>query len=266
MIKHCLFLSIILCTIQCAAQTKLPTDLGEGTVKIGLFWFPPADTAKMDTAKHQVMQFDYHILHSKVLRSKNVDRPLASNSSNEHCNSSDTTVKTSLSVSLITPTYLIDWRKKQVYTFLKKNKKPFIATDSLRTDSDELFFRVLLLAPESKRTCIIDTTHQQSITVAGMPCYQALYKSSDQVRWHQFIYTKKPLPIVSLLNAYLNTTFSFTVVSFDAESTSAFTDNAIICISRIQLLSFDTEPLDPKLFQLPKGVPVLKSVPHLGMY
>ncbi|WP_121808354.1 hypothetical protein [Mucilaginibacter kameinonensis] len=266
MIKHSLLFSIIFCTINCVAQTKLPTDLGNGSVKIGLFWFPPADTAKMDTAGHMVMQFDYHILHDKVLRSKNAERPLASNSSRENSTGSDTTVKSSLAVSLITPHYLIDWKKKLVYTFFTKNKKPFISKDSLRTDSDELFFRALLLAIISKRTTIIDTAHQQPITVAGLPCYKALYKSSDQVQWHQFIYTKQQLPIFSLLNAYLNFNFSFTVVSFDAESTSAFNNYSITCISRIQLLSFDTETPDPNIFQLPKGVPVLKSVPHLSMY
>jgi hypothetical protein len=266
MIKHCLSFCIILCTIQCVAQTKLPTDLGKGTVKIGLFWFPPADTAKMDTARHMVMQFDYHILHDKVLRSKNSETPLASNSSNEQRNGRDTTVTTSLAVSLVTPTYLIDWKKKLVYTFLKKDKKPFISQDSLRTDSDELFFRAALLATVSKRTTIIDTSHQQPITVAGLRCYKALYKSSDQMQWHQFIYTKQQLPIFSLLNAYLNFIFPFAVVSFDAESTSAFNNYSITCIARIQLLSLDAETPDPKLFQLPKGVPVLKSVPHLGMY
>jgi len=271
--KKTTILLLIFLAINCKAQVKVPEDLGEGAVNIGLFVFSYTDTAKMDTAKHEFLQYNYHISHDKIFKQGNTGNTLTDSAKTTHDLGNDVKVATSLSITMINPTYLIDWKTKQVYTFYTKDRKLAISLDSLKTYGLETFYRLISLPDSINKfvnagKLLFDTVGQKKVTVAGMPCYRARYKSSFNKSWRQFTYTTGSLPFFAPLNFFFGYEFPYPIVSIDCESNSgSYQDHQKhITICRYQIMAIDEKKQSPGLFRLPVNVPVRKNVSKAEMY
>lgn len=246
------------------------SDLGEGSVKISMFYVPAADTARMDTTNRAFMKFHYFIFHHKVLRrdaSDGIEITKSANTKPLNKSDSNISITTSLSAHMVIPSYVIDWDKKTISTFFLKNGKSCISEDSVQTYTQDFFYRLMAMASTSTAQILIDTAHAQPVIVCGIKCIKANYLHSSQSGWHQFIYFKKDLNFISPLNGLLNNKFPFPVISIDMEvKGDAKEPNKITGVMRGQITEIDTKKQNPLLFELPPNTLILKNVPYSEMY
>jgi len=261
------FVLLLLITINCKAQSRVPKDLGQGKITIGLFWFPPADTEKMDTSNHRFLQYNYYINHDTILKKGNSDVLRESLDKKQIFHKNDT-LKSHLAFSMISPSYIIDWKKKLVYTFYKKSGKDYISLDSLNKYTDDIFYRTISLGVLNNVKVVFDTVNQTKVQIAGLECYKARYKSTMNKYWHQFIYTKKQLLLYPPLNCLFNNSFPYFIVSFDYESNNdSYADHQQhTAIVRLEITYISEEKLLPDLFFIPNNIPIKKNVSKFEMY
>jgi len=242
-----LSLLILICTyLSSTAQSSI--NLGEGSIKIGMYAFNAKDTANVNTDPENLfLYFNYHIRKDKILRDTDVNANL-DHTSLKRSDLNNATIVNSLSVKVNIPTYIIDWKEKKTYTVYKKKDSTFVFKNDLKQEKQELFFK--MLANPQKNDVIVDTTNQILVYICDVPCYQAKYATASG--WRKFAYTKQRLSFFSPLNA-LFIGFPFSVLSVDAENTDDQKNRARVTgISRFQVMDFNEKKPDKSLFKLPK--------------
>ncbi|SDT69110.1 hypothetical protein SAMN05216490_4984 [Mucilaginibacter mallensis] len=265
--KKILFSIFVIClSFNAMAQFILPTDLGEGFISIKISWLPFSDTVKLSTEYQDFMTFDYHVYHNKVFR-QGSQKFISTDSTKRQMElPNKTKMESTLTASVVIPTYLLDWENKTVYTYFTQQNKLYLSEDSLKYNSDEMFYKSLFLF-KSKKHLLIDTINQKVIILCGIQCYVARYKHSDKGNWLRFVYTAKKQSLYSPINGFFDADFKYQVMSIDVENQANVKDTLkITAIFRMEVTSINNDRQNLDLFKLPHNTPILKQVPNSEMY
>ena len=168
-------LTTIILLISCLISKAQIPDPGEGRVKIGMFFFNAPDTVNMVVGDEKLfMELNYYIKNNFILR-KDDTADVPKNKSWQQVDKTDSNVIVSktLSFKVNTPTYIIDWQKKLVYTFYNNNSS--VSRASLWDDRQEFVYKQFI--KKQGLNVKVDTSNQRIVFICGLPCYEGRFLS-----------------------------------------------------------------------------------------
>jgi hypothetical protein len=247
--------SLILSLFIITNTQKTKLGFGEGEITINQYNFSDASLVpKFPSAlvtQSAYYNFTYYIKKDKILRKdKQEETPTSIQSINTNEN-----VKTSLKASLVHPNYLIDWKKRTVYAFIKKEGAIKIVEKYLQKEQREYFYRLI----DGNKTIIKCLEKTNPVSILNMQCFKgvAIAKSGDSL-W--FYYSPTRFKVHSPLNSFLPSGFPYEVVNIKA-LTNWTNMNSITSVGAIvfQIAEIKEYVPEDSIFTLPPDIDILQK-------
>ena len=242
-------------------QNNSQHDFGQGSITIGVYTHHLLEEQFRDDANILDSSFRQQMLHYFVNKNNILSWNANDAKAGAHSiNDSNETMSISMKFWISTYNYLIRYDSSILYYYSCKNGKiDKVIPYALDTFSYEYFYRHL---PFDSAFKISEPNEQQTFSINNIQCFkgEAFDRSANRIT---FYYSKDKSKVVSPLNVFFNYKFPFNIlrIQFHTEWTASDGSVSKNGVVLYQVEKIDQSPPDPKMFNLPEGVPVVQTIP-----
>ncbi len=252
-----LFISIALTqltfiTVQ-AQVIPSGSGFGEGVITVGWFGFPPDSKTPRDPVSilnvPNIYSLTYFIKGDKILRKDRTDSASNKDSATQTVDVDGGTVKLVAHAEVQHQSYVIDWKKRKVYTLKEERGSLKVEEKGLQNETTEIFYRVL---DKNDKTDIISLEKDNPVYIANKKCLRGTAKVEKTSEIFTFYYSESTAKLQSPLNGFLPPGFPYNVMRVDLTNQWTMEDGRISNAPMIfQILEVKEMQLADSIFSIP---------------
>jgi hypothetical protein len=262
-IKFVCFILFIPFALFSQKTLQKKTDFGQGTITVGVYGHSATDSGMHDDENmlpigYRNQVFHYTINGDCILRSN----PGIHSQHFEELKDSGNKIQASMHISIFSPDYLIKYDSALLYLYSYENKKlAKIFSYGLDTFSYEYFYRHQF--KDSTYIKVLPLDDNEKIIINNIPCYRGRAIELKTGYPVSFYYTKMPMKVRSPINEHINSNFPYNIIRIKFHVD--WTERGMLTASGgyiiFQVENYKEEFVNPELFALPIGIPVIKNIP-----